>query len=491
MDASTRDECFPGTRRDILAFITDWLTTPSKENILWLHGLAGSGKSTLSTTIARYFSGLGRLGAFLFFIRPMSDPSSVVRTIAYQLASFDPHIGEAIAKTIEDFPRIAESSLPDQLQKLVIEPLSSASHNSLQFQGPVVLVLDALDECGDSRSRTKLLSALAEGLCKIPTAYRIFITSRTERDIKSALGGLPNVLAKELEITTQSTSEDILSYLHHRVIKVQVDNSLGPNWSGINRIRGLARRSAGLFIWASTAASFIEDAHDPNESLNKLLEPELRVEAEAALDALYTTALSAAGNWKDKAFVEDFHAILGIILVAREPFSDSAIDHLLGADKRQPSMRTLSRLGCVLRYNPGQSIQVLHPSFADYLSDRKRCGDVPWFIDPMLSQWKISAHCLIHFTNKNASDVCYSSRFCDHHVQTTLDWFESINLGKSEVAGQPSYGINPNVYPVASLQHCDPFRFLKRPPNFDMDALAHSVHTIAVATLTPHLTQEV
>jgi len=69
MDAFSRPECLPGTRQDILKWVINWLTTPSDEqNILWLYGLAGSGKSTISTTIAEYFRELGRLGAFMFFL---------------------------------------------------------------------------------------------------------------------------------------------------------------------------------------------------------------------------------------------------------------------------------------------------------------------------------------------------------------------------------------------------------------------------------------
>jgi len=67
MDASSRPVCLHGTRQDALAFITGWLTMPSDgTNVLWLHGLAGSGKSTLSTTVAEYFCELGQLGAFSF-----------------------------------------------------------------------------------------------------------------------------------------------------------------------------------------------------------------------------------------------------------------------------------------------------------------------------------------------------------------------------------------------------------------------------------------
>ncbi|KAJ7936183.1 hypothetical protein B0H13DRAFT_1560082, partial [Mycena leptocephala] len=52
-------QCLTGTRVDILNFIHEWLTTPSgSSDILWLYGVAGSGKSTISTTVAEDFRDL-------------------------------------------------------------------------------------------------------------------------------------------------------------------------------------------------------------------------------------------------------------------------------------------------------------------------------------------------------------------------------------------------------------------------------------------------
>ncbi|KAJ6542497.1 hypothetical protein DFH09DRAFT_928797 [Mycena vulgaris] len=52
MNASSRTLCLPGTRREMLNEIAEWITVPSGSgNILWLSGVAGSGKSTMATTV--------------------------------------------------------------------------------------------------------------------------------------------------------------------------------------------------------------------------------------------------------------------------------------------------------------------------------------------------------------------------------------------------------------------------------------------------------
>jgi signal recognition particle GTPase len=77
MDASDRTTCLPATRHDVLSFVINWSTQPPGKttSILWMHGLAGAGKSTIATTVANYFHDLGRLGAFLFFDRGFPERS--------------------------------------------------------------------------------------------------------------------------------------------------------------------------------------------------------------------------------------------------------------------------------------------------------------------------------------------------------------------------------------------------------------------------------
>jgi hypothetical protein len=160
MDSSIRSECLPGTRTDILQSITNWAySTSVDKRLLWLRGLAGSGKSTLSTTIAHALQERGHLGAFVFFSRDVEErnqSANVIRTLACQLASF-PIIRTAIAQVIDTIPGITQSALHFQFTKLLIEPLQTLPAT----EGPVVLILDALDECGSAKGRKPLLSLLS------------------------------------------------------------------------------------------------------------------------------------------------------------------------------------------------------------------------------------------------------------------------------------------------------------------------------------------
>ncbi|KIM86959.1 hypothetical protein PILCRDRAFT_293290 [Piloderma croceum F 1598] len=388
MDASSRAECLQGTRLDVIAFIKDWLTTPkTNQNVLWLHGVAGSGKSTISTTIAEVFRELDRLGAFIFFDRndPLAhrEPNAVIRTMAYFLASSDPQIQSAICAAIEKNTTIALAPIGLQFTKLLLEPL--ASIGTQPMRGPIIIVIDALDQCGDTKSRKNLLGLLPRGLAKLPSMFRFLITSREESDINAALVGQPHIAKHELSITTSSNADDILLYLRNEMATIRrqsiYNQILSSDWPGETIVRDLARRSGGLFIWASLAANFIADGHNPNDQLEMIVQTGSYREADAALDALYEKALVAAGKWNSDTFSSEFRSVMSAVLTGRIPLSVDTIDHLLGVGGDKSSKFTLTRLKSLLIWSSGKPVRILHSSFADYLTDPKRSGNKPWFID--------------------------------------------------------------------------------------------------------------
>lgn len=66
-------KCHPETRRELLEKITKWANDPDGECIFWLNGKAGTGKSTISRTMAEKLVIEGKLGASFFFNRDEGD----------------------------------------------------------------------------------------------------------------------------------------------------------------------------------------------------------------------------------------------------------------------------------------------------------------------------------------------------------------------------------------------------------------------------------
>ena len=396
MDASLRPGCLHGTREDILSTVTNWLITPLEgQNVLWLHGVTGFGKSAIATTIADYFSEVHRLGAFLFFDRndkAHSDPAAFVRTLTYQLALFDSRIQSTVSAAIEDDKRIAEALIGRQFANLLLGPLEAIA--KLPMQGPVIIVIDALDECGEAASRKSLLTLLAQELAKLPPIFRFLITGCAESDISAAFSGKSHIVQIELSITTDANANDVSLFLQSEMGNLRDCHNLAPDWPGEDKFDKLTKRSAGLFIWASLAVKLLADAYDPDDQLEVLLRPGSHETAEAGLDDLYATVLHAAGKWDTSAFLTTFHAIMGVVVAGKVPLSDDVIDRLLGLDGHKLSRTMLSRFQCLFIWNPGQPVRVLHASFADYLTDHHRSGQQPWFIDLAAANTNLALACL-------------------------------------------------------------------------------------------------
>jgi hypothetical protein len=399
MESSLRTECLPSTRQDILSEIINWATDhTNSQNVFWLHGLAGLGKSTISTTVANFFRDLGRLGAFIFFDRTFperSHPSKVIRTLAYKLGTFDPRIGTAIAAAIDSFPDVKDASLVVQFTKLIVEPLASLP--DLDIAGPIVLVFDALDECGDSAERTTLLEVLGMQWSRLPSIIRILVTGRPLEDITAAFQGKQNIHARYLEVSSKIGNQDIIAYFSHCLGAIQRRRlPKQPGWPGAQCIQDLTKRSFGLFIWAATVVKFIE-GYDPVKCLAIILGGETSGGAESALDKLYTTALEEAYSWDYEYFVSDFRSVLEVVLVLQNPLAPSTLDRLMGLPEGQESRHVISALACVIADKP--TVRILHPSFADFLFSRARCRQERWYFNEARCHEHLAKRCLDRLSN--------------------------------------------------------------------------------------------
>lgn len=432
MDASSRTGCLDNTRTDVLTFIREWVDTQNSEHrILWLHGPPGSGKSAIATSIASGYS--DSLGAFLFFDRrspESNDPAITIRTLAYLLGSSNPKLRTFICTTVESNPNIRLSSFSHQFQTLIIDPLASIDI------GPssIVIVIDALDECGTPKSREILLSVLVEQSAKLPSAIRIVITSRPEKDISDAFKSQPHILPYELDIASQANSDDIMTYFRYRMGQMRIqraDLQLSADWPGEAMLRRLVQKASGLFVWASTASEFV-NGYDPIKRLRTILDQDSTPKAEAPLDDLYTTALESIQFWDDEDFVADFRVIMEVVLIARQPLSSTSIDALLYLPEDRPSKYRISFLACVLQQNP--AVCIMHSSFAEFLMSKDRCKRDIWLFARSACHSNLALQCLkrldavleFNMSKITLSDPIPDATFPDDISYACLYWAEHV-----------------------------------------------------------------
>ena len=152
-----RPECLENTRKGTLNSIYQWADASGYPNVLLLIGAAGTGKSTIATTVAGEYQRRRQLGCHMFFLREKSHPGSVLQSITYSLAAYSQTIAESLVGHLKDRGVFGPSNLKTKFDILLREPLYTAA---IEVREPILIVLDALDECGTPESRQSLINVL-------------------------------------------------------------------------------------------------------------------------------------------------------------------------------------------------------------------------------------------------------------------------------------------------------------------------------------------
>ena len=268
-DSDTRAVCLGGTRKSQLKRIMGWAldSSPQTPPIMWVVGGAGAGKTSIAQTIAQSCASNHRLAASFFF--KSGDPlrskvDSVIPTMALQIAAANPTWKRIIEDSLTHDPFLLEhKSKITQLSTLIHRPLImtySEEHDPI----PLIIVVDALDECDDYASLHTVLRAMTDVLARQPSPIRLLLTSRPERPIVSFFRGISPNIYEEIELKADEEAiEDVLHYLHHEFHGIRNKHSdifFGlDEWPSLGDIDWIADKSSGHFIYAATVTRFLDD----------------------------------------------------------------------------------------------------------------------------------------------------------------------------------------------------------------------------------------
>ena len=369
------------TRRKTLRSIYRWVNTRGYPNVLLLIGAAGTGKSTIATTVVGKYQKRGQLGCHLFFLRGRSHPGNVLQSIAYSLAVYNKSIADYLVKKLRKSGDIGPSNLKTKFDILLRDPLSAVA---IEVHHPVLIVLDALDECGTPELRRSLLDVLRDRLSSLPANFRILITSRPEEDIVPLISD-PSSLTMTIDQHSHESKVNVYAYIKFQFNQMRSLGKLNVpddcEWD--DSLRTLAESADGLFIWASTAVRFVrEERLFQFRCFQNLVSNANSLK----LDELYMTVLSHVSKWneEDKTTLKN---VFSLILFAKRPLSDTEIDEILDMDMGTTS-NLLSYFRSLVRYEQGQPITIYHASFYDYLIS---CEGEPWHIDPSVQREYIAS----------------------------------------------------------------------------------------------------
>lgn len=390
--------CLEGTRVEIIEKICLWASgiESGEKNVLLLTGFAGAGKSTIAHSVAERFRPLKRLASMFCFDRAMPadrHPGNIFRTIARDLADLDeewkkllsPHIQTREARTTNS-PEIqfnefilAPSQRLKSTESLPKSPEDPPTDNLLAV-GPVVIIIDALDESAGWGKRDTLLKILSAKTAELPSNFRILITARAEEDIESAFRTKSHVHHLRMS-DIESTDKDIANFVRNRLLKLKRNPKLDMDGA----VKWLTQSAEKLFQWAYTACLFIEERGvDPVkelETLKRATSENKALEHLSNLDKLYSGILAETLKLERPGVRERFVTVIGWILAAREPLSMSSLRELGRLSGAEPNVDAVGliipHLGSLLSgvHDEDHAVVPLHTSFRDFLQ-RHYCQDL-------------------------------------------------------------------------------------------------------------------
>ena len=383
--------------------------------IFWLNGLAGTGKTAIAQTFAETSFADGKLGASFFCSRDSegrSDVQAIFPTLAFQLAYQHPRFREELLQVLRVIPDVGRESLNSQLEKIIVGPLKAAGVYTL-------IIIDALDECKDEQLTSVFLSVLARYTHTIPNV-KFFITSRPEPLIENgflleSLFPITEVLILH-QVEFSSMDEDVRLYLRIRldeVRKTRTECEFPEKWPSWHDIEILRRKAAGFFLYASKLVKFIAYKFDlPTKRLALLVNSQCTAH-EREMDLFYAETLERAFRNVDPDDQEThsrFRTTVGATVLVFDPLSRKALWDLLERDTGEPSyistiLRPLNSLLPVPQ-NGDEPIFLLHKSLPDFLTDRKRCKDDRFFVDPSIHHENILFSCLDLMKRRLKKNIC-------------------------------------------------------------------------------------
>ncbi|KAJ7501139.1 hypothetical protein B0H11DRAFT_2224968 [Mycena galericulata] len=290
--------CHPGTRTAVLSKLHAWsLNTSTESQLLWLHGSAGMGKSAIAQMFAGECANQGRLGASFFFRRGHPKRGTwhnLITTIAYQLATSVPELLGPIQQAVERDKLVVGRALAVQFQQILAQSFGSAPAS--QFLP--IIILDGLDECNDLRVQQHILSLFIGAIRSGEFLARILICSRPEPHLQEVVQTPQTFgICCELVLSADHAAyADIRTYLCNEFSRIHSKLAarginLGVPWPTSETLEHLVEKSSGVFIYATTVISFVDDEYShPWDRLESVLR--LDPHSTAPLDDLYTQILS-------------------------------------------------------------------------------------------------------------------------------------------------------------------------------------------------------
>ena len=316
-----------GTRESLLNEIMAWVTNELEQkdgsNTYWVYGLPGIGKTSLAHSICANLHEERNLAGAFFCRRDdlnLSNPRYILPTLIYKLAIIFPHFRRIVANSLRHDPKLTPESMKYPLFVNFIRQVPLPPKRTLVF------VIDALDECGDSRSRSGTLKALTDAAAHAPW-LKIIISSRPEVDIQRFVAAHASWHLRYDLTRDRDATADLRTYARREFDMLASEWHLPTPWPEESLFNAVTLRGNGLFIFIKIIVLTLRCSPDPT----KFLEATLQGPAGPGLTPLYSlySSILKSRIVHDNA---EFRRMIGVLLTSapHRPLSEETLAELAG-----------------------------------------------------------------------------------------------------------------------------------------------------------------
>ena len=301
-----------GTRQSILNRIMAWVADPQERNdgplinTYWFHGSPGIGKTSLAHSICSSLHDQEQLAGAFFCRRDdpnLSKHRNIIPTLISKLAGIFPPFRNIVANRLRSDPNLSPESMKGALFLDFLRDLPRQPRHALVF------VIDALDECGDNKSRPALLKVLTDAAPHAPW-LKVIIISRPEADIQRFFDAPSRSSYSQHDLATEGEAiADLRTFARSEFNLVAENWCLSTPWPEESLFDKVISRANGLFIFIKTIVLSLEHCEDPNESLKATLQGSAGTDLKP-LYGLYSSILKA----RMLPGSAEFRQMIGVVL---------------------------------------------------------------------------------------------------------------------------------------------------------------------------------
>jgi len=401
------------------------------QTVFWLSGPAGTGKSTISRTVAQSLEKEGLLGATYFFKRSgRSSSDKVFSTISRQLMNSIPTFDIGLSRVLEnESSQITDLRLSTQCETLIVKPLSEIQTTATSRTQVLtrVIVIDAVDECESEFDISELCRLLYEVSKAKTVRMLVFMASREVSPITGFFEELKPQEHQHISLLgfQKEAMDDIVSFLTKSFAEIKKDHKIKkdpwPESDTMARIVGLATTPSPLFIYAATLCRFVDGGQKTIQKTKRRAWPPTQLLAwlnrcdsnASQLDQIYVPVIRQAlfshdgSDMYEESEIYDILKILGSIIVLSTTLPSLYLAGLLDMDPDYVS-HTLEDFRPVLEIpdDPEAPIKVLHTSFVDFMLGHEEPSLKGFRVDEGDAHATLALHCIERMAKSLKRDIC-------------------------------------------------------------------------------------